>query len=319
MLSLVETLIGFSVVMLLLSLLVKSLTSVVKNHVDYYSENLRAEVDRFLSGTIGRSTQDLTGMREIQWKRVTEEFLTKENMVWWLNQARIKAVKLKEIQDGIEKRLEIHRKNLQFAFAKRTSYIALAMGLALCLFMNINAFTIWDTLYRDQGVRAKLASPESVKAAQDLKKEVENKLEQWKKQGTETETPEESKGDLQKQLDELNKQLAHFRGAVDFGMGRVWTDPPDKVEKKVEGKATNQTLSADGAKEKKGWPWGFLLYEFFGSLLTGVLVSIGAPYWHDLLKNLISLRALLPARTTQNSSGTGSSSGGQAGSQGGNP
>ena len=161
-------------------------------------------------------------MREIQWKRVTEEFLTKENMVWWLKQAHIKPEKLTGIQEGIEKRLEVHRKNLQFAFAQRTSYIALAMGLALCLFMNINAFTIWDTLYRDQSVRAKLASPESVKAAQDMKKEVEGKLKQREeKPETELETPVESKEDLENQLDELNKQLAHFRGAVDFGMGRI--------------------------------------------------------------------------------------------------
>ncbi len=288
MLSLIETLIGFSVVMLLLSLLVKSLTSVVKNHVDYYSENLRAEVDRFLSGTIGRSTQDIDGMRKIQWKRVTEEFLTKENMVWWLKQARIKAGKLKEVQDGIEKRLEVHRKNLQFAFAKRTSYIALAMGLALCLFMNINAFTIWDTLYRDQGVRAKLASPESVKAAEDMKKQIEANLANQA-------TIPVNREELEKQRDELNKQLAHFRGAVDFGMGRVWTDPPDKAEREDQGKkVTNAATSPAKAKESQGWPFRFLFYEFFGSLLTGVLVSIGAPYWHDLLKKLVSLRALLP-------------------------
>jgi len=29
-----------------------------------------------------------------------------------------------------------------------------------------------------------------------------------------------------------------------------------------------------------------LIYEFFGSLLTGILVSIGAPYWHGVLQAL---------------------------------
>ena len=48
-----------------------------------------------------------------------------------------------------------------------------------------------------------------------------------------------------------------------FGVGRIWTGA-------VKG------LSG-------------LLYEFLGSLLTGILVSIGAPYWHDLLRALTAL------------------------------
>lgn len=31
-------------------------------------------------------------------------------------------------------------------------------------------------------------------------------------------------------------------------------------------------------------------YEFFGSLLTGILASIGAPYWHDLLRAVAQFR-----------------------------
>jgi hypothetical protein len=37
-------------------------------------------------------------------------------------------------------------------------------------------------------------------------------------------------------------------------------------------------------------PPGILIYEFFGSLLTGIIVSIGAPYWHDFLQALVALR-----------------------------
>src|SRR3979490_366496 len=40
MLSLIETLTGFAAIMLMLSLLVKTVTSVIKNHWDYYSDNL---------------------------------------------------------------------------------------------------------------------------------------------------------------------------------------------------------------------------------------------------------------------------------------
>jgi hypothetical protein len=52
MFPLIETMIGFSAIMLLLSLLVKALASVIKNHVDYYSQNFEAEVERLISGTL---------------------------------------------------------------------------------------------------------------------------------------------------------------------------------------------------------------------------------------------------------------------------
>ena len=54
----------------------------------------------------------------------------------------------------------------------------------------------------------------------------------------------------------LEKQIHHFQGKVGFGIGKIWTGEVTK------------------------WPW--FLHEFFGSLLTGILVSIGVPYWHDL-------------------------------------
>jgi len=33
-----------------------------------------------------------------------------------------------------------------------------------------------------------------------------------------------------------------------------------------------------------------MLLEFLAACLTGILVSVGAPYWHDLLESLSSLR-----------------------------
>jgi hypothetical protein len=38
-----------------------------------------------------------------------------------------------------------------------------------------------------------------------------------------------------------------------------------------------------------------LIYEFLGSLPTGILVSIGASYWHDILRALSSLRSTAKA------------------------
>ncbi len=157
--------------------------------------------------------------------------------------------------EALKARLEVHKANVRYTFEKRTKNISLALGLALCLFLNINAFTIWDTLYNDQLVRAKFASPEYVEAAEGLVKDYSIEIEKLQ-----ADVEEKKREELQMQRDALAKQISHFRGEVGFGMGKIWTGQVNSLA-------------------------GFL-YEFFGSLLTGILASIGAPYWHDILRAL---------------------------------
>jgi hypothetical protein len=269
--------------MLLLSYLVKSLTSVVKNHVDYYSSNLESEVGRLVGEILDKSwnkvKQENEWLKHMQWQRLREEFLSTNNIKWLLTKLNAEKSKLEALGEGLQARIEVHKSNVRFIFEKRTKNLSLALGLALCLFLNINAFTIWDTLYNDQLVRAKFSSPEYVDATQELLQEYEGEIHDLdssietgktqtrddKKQETaRSEELAEQRDALEKQRAALSKQIAHFKGEVGFGIGRIWS-----------GKIKSTS--------------GFL-YEFFGSLLTGILVSIGAPYWHDLLRALSARR-----------------------------
>ncbi len=93
------------------------------------------------------------------------------------------------------------------------------------------------------------------------------KLEEELKKDIQGLSEGKEKEELTKQREALAKQMRHFQGQVSFGIGKIWTETPKDGE---EGK--------------------FLFLEFLGSLLTGILVSIGAPYWHDLLRALTMLR-----------------------------
>ena len=263
MFALIETIIGFCVIMLLLSLLVKSLTSVVKSHFDYYSRNLQTEVERLLRGTIGGEwntwAKKISGFQDIQWRRLGEEYLTKENMEWLL----IKLGAKREALKNLEARLEVHKANVRYAFEKRTKNISLALGMALCLFLNINAFSIWNTLYNDQQIRAKLSSQNYAEAAMKMAEQYNKEIKQLESNQSNIDA-EKHKEELTKKREELFEQFYHFKKEVDFGIGNIWKKPLDK--------------------------WPTFLFEFFGSLLTGILVSIGAPYWHDLLRALSSFR-----------------------------
>src|SRR5712671_2573182 len=93
MLSLIETLTGFAAIMLMLSLLVKTLTSVIKNQWDYYSDNLKHEVQRLALETTGKTWDALLQSKNtpewaknIHWERLGDEFLTPAYMSWFLKQ-----------------------------------------------------------------------------------------------------------------------------------------------------------------------------------------------------------------------------------------
>lgn len=267
MFSLLETIIAFSVIMLILSLLVKSFTSIVKNHIDYYTNNLKIEVERFITGTFEKLKKTLdveniaSVLDKLEWQRLGEEYLTKENMLWLL-----KNIGLSENDSDLESikaRLEVHKANIRYAFEKRTKNIALALGLALCLFMNINAFSIWETLYNDQQVRAKFSSQEYVDSViNELKKDNADPDIPGAAISTEDGGDEERKS-LEQQRQNLRDKFYNFRGEVNFGIGKIYSEKVD-----IKG----------------------LLFEFFGSFFTGILISIGAPYWHDILRIFTQLR-----------------------------
>ncbi len=287
MFPLIETIIGFSAIMLVLSLLVKSLTSLIKNHFDFYSRNLRHEVYSLLEGTIEISREELKKkikddpklrtkfpLLANEWKRLGEEYLTKGNITWILKKLDAQKVTDEVIKD-LEGRLRVHVENVKYMFEKRLKNVTLAVGLALCLGLNINAFSIWQTLYTDQQLRATFATSYADKAVKMAAEESESSANKGgesspvgsEDQSAQTENRGQERENLKQERKEFQKNLQEFLADVSFGVGHIWTKVPEKGR---EGR--------------------FLFLEFVGALLTGILVSIGAPYWHDLLRLLTKLR-----------------------------
>lgn len=360
MLSLIETLTGFAAIMLMLSLLVKTLTSVIKNQWDYYSDNLEHEVKRLVLETTGKTwdailTSGATPARvkniamDIHWERLGEEFLTPAHLSWFLKELDPNA----RVSD-LESRLKIHMANVNYTFQMRMKNLAMAAGLGLCLLCNINAFTIWKSLYTDQQLRSKFSGAYADRALALANGEPAKKAETAPNgQPTQPAQPP-SKSEQKESISSFQANMQGFLTDVSFGVGRIWKEEclvlsdekrqacqkvkreqtakareesrwnrychrmedADKLEgeqKKGEARIAAETaliaeLKADStetelklAQEEKDPqdPPVILLYEFFGSLLTGILVSIGAPYWHDILQALSSLRFTPAAAKTK--------------------
>jgi len=163
----------------------------------------------------------------------------------------------------LDTRLKIHVANVKYAFELRMKNLALAVGLGLCLFGNINAFTIWKSLYTDQQLRATFSTAYADKATTLANAQATQGTDPAKKP---------TQDELDSQIKSLHTNMRGFLTDVSFGVGRVW-------RANGQNEAGNEKKSAE-----------FFLYEFLGSLLTGIMVSIGAPYWHDILQALSSLR-----------------------------
>jgi hypothetical protein len=264
MLTLIETLTGFAAIMLMLSLLVKTLTSVVKNQWDYYSDNLKHEVQRLALETTGKTWETLVQnpaapdwVRHLHWERLGDELLTSAYMSWFLKQLDQNA----RIFD-IESRLKIHIANVKYTFEMRMKNLALAAGLGLCLLCDINALTIWKSLYTDQQLRATFSGPYAEQATKLAEAQATAPGAKSGQPASDTE------------LKNFQRGIRSFLTDISFGVGRIW-----------------QTRAVqDDSNQAQRTPLQNFAYELFGSLLTGILVSIGAPYWHDILQALSALR-----------------------------
>lgn len=270
MFPLLETAIGFLAVMLTLSLLVKSLTSLLKDHFDFYCDNLRYEINCFFRDFVGRTLDDLRQdqaqvrstpfLAGIDWQRIGDEFFNKQNVAWMLTQLGKPPGNL----DQLEGRLNYHLGRVRYAFDTRMKTLSLAAGLALCLALDINAVRIWHTLYTNSQLRTFF---ESEYATQALMAAGNQSAPQPAAPNPPTAE------DLAAAREAFGRSVTQFVSDVSFGVGRIWQKPDG---------------SARPADAIDTWPK--FLIEFLGALCTGLLVSVGAPYWHDLLKNLSALR-----------------------------
>lgn len=261
---LLETALGFLAIMLALSLLVKSLTSLVKDHFDFYTDNVRYEVNRLVRNTLGKTIEQLKQdpeivarapfLTDVDWQRVGDEVFNKDNAVWVLTQLGATPEQLEHL-DG---RLTYHLGRVRYAFERRVKNLSFACGLALCLTLDINALSIWNTLYNDSKLRTFFASEY---AATILAAANE----------TPDRPPSPSDESLERARAEFNRDVETFLADVNFGVGRIWRTGDDAVDD----------------------PWSFVI-EFLGAALTGLLVSVGAPYWHDVLNSVSALRARKP-------------------------
>lgn len=166
---------------------------------------------------------------------------------------------LEKIRKNVEAWYDSSMDRVSGWYKRRTQVILLGLGLALAVAMNVNSITIARHLYQDRTLRESLVT-----------------------QATErTETGLPQRVDLQAQLGALD-QLHLPLGWTDttFGLpGRTRT-----VEAKGESGAVTPL------QVTLRW-WDHFLSPLLGWILTGLAITLGAPFWFDLLNKFMVIRA----------------------------
>jgi hypothetical protein len=313
MFPLIETAIGFVAVMLMLTLLVKSVTELIKAHFDFYCDNLAYEADQFFRAALGRSLASLQRDPRVRQKlpwlsaenlsRIGDEFFNEENARAALG--ALESVTGTQVDPVIAAHLKgvlaAHVSRVTYTFNQRMKNLAFAVGVGLCLLLDVNAITIWRTLYTHDQLRTTFSSPEMTSrllgtdaagrrtaASTAPNAAASGTANTTPGAGTTTATTPGSAtanptppaaaaatdaspvADEEAQLAEARRnfrdEVTRFTSEVNFGVARVWRGEPPLLT-----------------------PWAWMM-EFLGALVTGLLVSVGAPYWHDILENLGALR-----------------------------
>lgn len=160
-------------------------------------------------------------------------------------------------------------------YKKYTQIILMAVGLAIAGAFNVDTIKITGQLSRDPKLREQLIAQATnyTKAHPDIDKEINETNQRIK-----TEPKPKIK-------DSLNKVLADDKQSKTFS-DELYKKATNLVGKDVS--SLNKTL-AIGWKGASKENFGFLTIP--GWILTALAVSMGAPFWFDLLNKLMQLRS----------------------------
>ena len=140
-------------------------------------------------------------------------------------------------------------------YKRRTQVILLGLGIGLAVAVNANTITIAQRLYEDQTLREALVAQAEAR--------------------TDSISPNQNPREQLAALAQLNLPLGWT--ATTFGFpGQVRT-----VREGEDGRTRQVTLR---------W-WDHLLSPLLGWILTGLAITLGAPFWFDLLNKFMVIRA----------------------------
>jgi hypothetical protein len=205
-------------------------------------------------------------------------------------------------------------------YKRKTQVILLVLGFLIAWIAGADTFIITKKLSTDKDAREKMVQMASAYIQNNPRPEdIRIKLE---RDSTDDEKKLDSiqlnkldslleiKKQLEKDIADANTVLGingwlpdKVRYVTDNKGNRIYTTQVD--EEALEGLGIDLNNGEISFKGCDKWTYFFLLFwrHFFGFLITALAISLGAPFWYDLLNKLMKLRTAVkqPIRSPHNS------------------
>ena len=194
-------------------------------------------------------------------------------------------------------------------YKRHTQYILLILGLLIAIVFNVDTISIVGKLEKDPTLRAEVVQQADVffKAHPNLYQERVNDLNNNKNYVI-ISTKKDSGTIIYSKIDSMahiNLLDANARAKSDslINRGIVLTHRADSIIHGDIAKANGQMGMGIGSISFKDGGWKKAVKMIFGWLITALALSLGAPFWFDLLNKLMKLRSSLSTPTTSQSKG----------------
>jgi hypothetical protein len=187
-----------------------------------------------------------------------EKDIAKDTLNSIIDMAKTKIDKIEDAITKIGQELEqwfnSAMEQLSKWYKQKTRIILFVIAFSVSGIFNIDTIMITKNLYQDQGLRNEVVkAAEAIAGKEYTDPAVERKMEDLKNRIK----------DLKKQLDELN----------------------------LIGWDTSKTTAEDSQGLPKGIPE--IIYKIIGIFITSLAVSMGAPFWFDLLKKAVGFKKMI--------------------------
>ncbi|MGI8936409.1 MAG: hypothetical protein ACR2FS_20300 [Phormidesmis sp.] len=149
-------------------------------------------------------------------------------------------------------------------YRRNVKGVGLLIGLAIAFTLNADTFYMFQRLSTDQSIRNSI-----VQTAEQL--EVRG-----------IDSPEALAEDLS--IDELSERIEGDLRLVGAAVGDILADYPLPIGR------TEAVITAQQAAEAN-WPIPLIPQRLIGWLITALALSMGASFWFDLLRKVMSVRA----------------------------
>jgi hypothetical protein len=244
------------------------------------------------------------GIRGLGLDASTERYLIEEVEEASQDMIKLRASIASWFDNTMKNSTEWYKRNLQI--------LLFFIGFLIAWFFNVNTFKIVNNLSTDKDARDQMVLLASSYLESSAGTITIRKIDSLNRVNIEEDTAYHQKIDaLLKLNEELINDISKTQNVLGGG---TWLPDsltisikkknviPDYIEKNILPKGDRHTIEGTqyatfGRFDKLGYAFSMLWLNFFGYAVTALAISLGAPFWFDLLNKFMKLRGAISGKT----------------------